>query len=412
MNETQRYDIVVWGATGFTGRLVAEYLAAGGAPEGVRWAMAGRSRHRLEALRRELAVRSPVAADVEILVADSGDRASLDALVAQTRAVIAVVGPFAQYGSELVAACAEAGVDYCDITGEVHWMRWMIDRYHDVARDTGARIVHACGFDALPSDLGCLLVQEHALATTGSPCRSVTYYMRKAKGSWSGGTAATMLATVELASQDRGVARLLADPYALNPTSSPTGADGPDQRSVRYDRDLGCWTGPFVMAAVNTRVVRRTNALLEQRYGADFRYRELTAFRGVAGLPRAVAATAGLMGMMAGFILPPGRALMRRFVLPAPGEGPSRQERDAGFFNAGVLGLLPDGRTIQASVAGQGDPGYKATATMVAQAGLCLALDDLPRRGGVLTPAACMGSTLIKRLRQAGMTFSLQGKSM
>lgn len=401
----REHDIIVWGATGFTGRLVAEYLAGEGWTDGLRWAMAGRSRQRLEALRGELERRGLDVADVELLVADSADRASLDALVARGRVVLSTVGPYAQYGSALVAACAEAGVDYCDITGEVHWMRRMIDSHHARAQESGARVVHACGFDSIPSDLSCLVVQEHALATTGRPCSSVGYYLRTMKGGWSGGTAATMLSTLELAREDRAVARVLADPYALSPGG---GEDGPDQRGVVFDRDLGCWTAPFLMAPINTRVVRRSNALLGYRYGEGFRYREAIAHCGAAGLPRALAAAAGAAGLMAGMLFPPSRALMRRFVIPAPGEGPSREVRDAGHFDATVLGLLPDGAKIRARVAARGDPGYKATAMMVAQSALCLALDaEVPRRGGVLTPA-CLGMPLVERLRRAGMTFAVE----
>jgi short subunit dehydrogenase-like uncharacterized protein len=405
MEKNEKHDIIVWGATGFTGRLVAEYLCSERCTDRVRWAMAGRSRQRLESLRRELAQRHPAAGDVDLVVADSEDRASLDAMVARSRVVLSTVGPYARYGSPLVAACVEAGVSYCDLTGEVHWMRRMIDLHYGAAQETGARIVHACGFDSIPSDLGCLMVQEHALATAGRPCQSVTFYLRSAKGGFSGGTVATMLSTFEVASADRDVARLLRDPYALNPDGRP-GPDGPDQQGVGYDRDLGCWTSPFIMASVNTRVVRRSNALLDQRYGADFRYREVTAHPGLTGLPRAVASTAGVLGMMTSIALPPTRALMRRFVLPSPGEGPSRRERDAGHFSATLLGLLPDGNRIRARVAGQGDPGYKATSIMAAQAALRLALDpDLPP-GGVLTPA-CLGMPLVDRLRRAGMTFAI-----
>lgn len=406
----QRHDIILWGATGFTGRLVAEHYASGGCPAGVRWALAGRSLDRLEGLRRELAAIDPAAAELELVLADSNDPASLQALARRARVVCSTVGPYQLHGSELVRACVEAGTSYCDLTGEVHWMRQMIERHHERARETGARIVHACGFDSIPSDLGCWLLQRHARRELGQPCRTVAFYLMAARGGFSGGTAASMLATMEAAA-DPSVARVLADPYALSPDGSAARVDGPDQRGLAHDRELGCWTGPFIMAGVNTRVVRRTAALLDADYGAGFRYREASAFCGRGGLARAAATTAGTLALMTGVMLRPTRSLLKRFVLPGPGQGPDRAAREAGYFEARLLGQTPAGERVQAAVAADGDPGYKATATMLGQSALCLALDGerLSPGGGVLTPAASMGEPLLERLRRAGMTFTVAG---
>ncbi|HHH10822.1 MAG TPA: saccharopine dehydrogenase [Sorangium sp.] len=339
--------------------------------------------------------------------------ASLDAMVKQCKVVVSTVGPFAKYGSELVAACVRHGRDYCDITGEVHWVRSMIDQHHQAAKTSGARIVHCCGFDSIPSDLGTLLLQQEGIKRYGSPFNQVNFYVIKARGGFSGGTAASMLNLFEQLERTPSLRRSLANPYVLNPKGERHGLDTRDQMGVRYDSDVPGFTAPFVMAAVNTRVVRRSNALLNYRYGHDFRYRETMCFKPSAkGLASAAAITTALVAFMAAAALPITRKQLQQRLLPAPGEGPTQQQRDKGMFEVLLIGkgTGDDGAPTQlrAKVAGNKDPGYGETCKMLAESALCLAHDrELPTDGGILTPASCMGLVLVERLRRAGITFSV-----
>jgi short subunit dehydrogenase-like uncharacterized protein len=400
---SRRFDLVLFGATGFTGRLVADYLAKHYA-SGLTWAIGGRNRAKLERVREALGI-----ADLAVVVADSSDRASLDTIAIDTRVVVSTVGPYALHGRELVAACVAAGTDYCDLTGETPFIRDMIDQHHARARATGARIVHCCGYDSIPSDLGTLMVQEHAKKAHGVRCGRVKYFAVETKGGMSGGTIASMLGLVEEASKDRRVRRILFDPYALVPDHEGPGPDGPDQRGVHYDADLGRWTGPFLMAAINTRVVRRTNALLGYAYGKDFRYSEAMSFgKGPSGWLTAMGVTAGMAGFAGVVGVPPLRSLAKR-ALPGPGEGPSKKARDGGRFTSQLVGLA-DGVHVIGTVKGRSDPGYGETSKMLSESAVCLANDPgISREGGVLTPASCMGMRLVERLRDAGMTFDVTG---
>ncbi|HEX3345588.1 MAG TPA: saccharopine dehydrogenase NADP-binding domain-containing protein, partial [Polyangiaceae bacterium] len=273
------FDVVLWGATGFTGALVAEYLVRHhGVGRELRWALGGRSKDKLEKVRAGLEAVDRRARELPLLLGDGQDRASLDRLAVDASVVCSTVGPYALHGRELVAACVEAGTDYCDLTGEPQFVRAMIDAHHARATETGARIVHCCGYDSIPSDLGTLMLQERAQQKHGAPCAEVKHLAGEARGGMSGGTAASMVALMDEASRDPGVRRLLNDPYALDPDRDEPGPDGHDQRGVRWDADLAQWTGPFLMAAINTRVVRRTNALLGYAWGRDFRYREAMSF--------------------------------------------------------------------------------------------------------------------------------------
>jgi short subunit dehydrogenase-like uncharacterized protein len=402
----REYDVVVWGATGFTGRLVAEYLAERYGDGQLRWAMGGRDHHKLEAVRAEVAQRAPAAAKVDLLVADSHDRPSLDALAAKTRVVCTTVGPYAQYGSELVAACVANGTDYCDLTGEVHWIREMLDAHHVRARDNGVRVVHCCGVDAIPSDLGTLLVQQTAQERTGAPCDRVALHVLSFSGGASGGTVASMLGVARQA-RNPEVRRILGHPYALNPADERHGPDKGEVMGLQYDRDVRAWTGPFLMASVNTRVVRRSHALLGFPWGRDFRYSErMRTGRGPGGLLKGVRLLAGLGAFGLGLTVPPARWLLQKTVLPAPGQGPSREKLDNGHFTMQLLGYQ-DGtrRTVEVRVHGSRDPGYGATAVMLGEAAVCLALQraELGTAGGVLTPATAMGMPLIERLNRTGV---------
>jgi len=405
------FDVLLWGATGFTGQLVAEYLARHhGVGRELRWALGGRSKEKLERVRASLEAIDPRARELPLVLGDGTDRASLDRLAVDASVVCSTVGPYALHGKELVAACVEAGTDYCDLTGEPQFVRAMIDAHHERAGATGARIVCCCGYDSIPSDLGTLMLQEHAQKKHGARCAEVKHFAGEAKGGISGGTAASMVSLMDEAARDPEVRRLLNDPYALDPGRGEAGPDGHDQRGVRWDADLAMWTGPFLMAAINTRVVRRSNALLGYAWGRDFRYREAMSFgKGAAGWLRAAGVSAGTaFGTAAVTVAPVRRLVAKR--LPAPGDGPSKEVRDRGFFVSRLVGTLPDGKgKLRGTVRGTSDPGYGETAKMLSESALCLARDGdaIRRQGGVLTPASCMGMRLVERLRDAGMTFDV-----
>ncbi len=410
-------DVLVWGASGFTGQLVAQFLTRSyGVGGGLTWALGGRSRDKLEKVRARLAAIDPHARDLAIVVGDSADRAGLDAIVRDARVVLTTVGPYAIHGAALVAACVDAATDYCDLTGEPQFIRDMIDRHHARARETGARIVHSCGYDSIPSDLGTLVVQNAMRERHGVRCAEVKCFAGEQKGGISGGTFASISYLIETASRDARVRRVLADPYALDPERGEPGPDGRGQLGVRWDRDIERWTGPFAMAAINARVVRRTNALLGYAYGRDFRYHEAMSLpRGPKGFFGAAAASLGTAAFFAAMTLPLVRAQVAKR-LPAPGEGPSQETRDNGFFVTRLVGLgeTKDGATSRkafVTVKGSGDPGYAATARMLSESAVCLALDGdaISGVGGVLTPAACMGTRLVERLERVGIAFGVSG---
>ena len=408
MNTTTReFDVIVWGATGFTGALVAEYLLAKyGVNDGLRWAIAGRSASKLTTLRQEL---GPKAESLPTIIADSFDEEKLNQMVASTRVVLSTVGPYAKYGSPLVAACVEHGTHYCDLAGEAQWIRQMIDRHHDAAAASGARIVHCCGFDSVPMDLGVWFLQQEAQRRYGGYCTSIAMLVKAVRGGPSGGTIASAMNMIKEARADREIARVLVDPYALNPPDEREGPDGRDQRNARYDEVAGVWTAPFVMAAINTKIVRRSHALQGYPYGRDFRYREaVMTGRGASGWAKANSMTAGLGGFMfaAGFDF--SRGLLERFVLPEPGEGPNREQRENGFYDLRQFGKLDDGTIIRGKVTGDRDPGYGSTSKMLSESAVSLAQDDLTSECGVLTPAVAMGDALLSRLQEnAGLSFEI-----
>lgn len=404
------YDVVLFGATGFTGQLVAEYLADHYTDSGLRWALAGRNATKLEAVRAQLRERSHGRCDPSILIAESHDRASLDLVANQTLVVCSTVGPYAKYGDALVAACVEAGTSYSDLTGEVQWVRRMIDQHHTAAQASGARIVHCCGFDSIPSDLGTQLLVEEALAQHGSAPDNATLYVGATRGGFSGGTVASLLNVLDEAG-DPAVRRVLGNPYSLCPEGEQRGPDRGDPNGVSFDRDESSWIGPFLMAAVNSRVVRRSNALQSYRYGREFLYREVTRLpAGPIGMMKATALAAGLGSFVVAASIKPVRKLLLPRVLPAPGEGPSKAAIEGGFFKLEIVGRFSDGKEpVRIAVKGRLDPGYGATAAMLAEAAVCLALDaaKLPAGGGVLTPASAMGPVLRERLNARGVvTFA------
>jgi short subunit dehydrogenase-like uncharacterized protein len=400
-------DVVVFGATGFVGKLLAAHLAEH-APEGVTVGLAGRSAERLEQVRSGLA---PRAADWPLLVADVQDVPSLTAMATRARVVATTVGPYARYGLPLVEACATAGTDYADLTGEVLFMRQSIDRFHETAAASGARIVHACGFDSIPSDLGVLLAAEQARTDGEGELTETVLHVVSMKGGVSGGTIDSARTQLDEAARDPQLQRIVEDPYSLSPDRAAEPDLGDERDNVLPGRDplLGRWTGPFVMAAANTRVVRRSNALSGWSYGRAFRYREVMGF-GTSPLAPVLATgmSIGLAAGMAGMAFGPTRAVLDR-LLPAPGQGPGEEARRNGHFRIEVVSRTTTGARYTTTFAAKGDPGYAATAVMQGESALCLALDRdrLPQAAGVLTPATAMGAVLAERLRAQGFEISV-----
>ena len=398
MDKKREFDVALYGATGFVGRQTVDYFAAHA--QGLRWSLAGRSAARLEAVR---AAAGPGAAQAGIQVADAQDLAALDALAASTRVVLSTAGPFALYGSELVAACVRHRTHYVDITGETPWVRELIDRHHTQAAADGTRIIPCCGFDSVPSDLGAWLVTQAMQQQFGEPCISVKACF-SLRGGVNGGTLASAFNML-----DSGQSKALADPFLLNPVGQRPRrvARHADPIAPQRDSDFNAWVGPFFMGPVNTRVVRRSAALLG--YGSDFHYQEYLRFG--AGPVAALTAAGMSFGMGAGqaaMQFGPLRALAGRFA-PAPGAGPSESSMDRGSFRCELVGHSASGQVVRGRIADQGDPGNRATTKMVCEAALALALDatDLPggaAQGGVLTPASGLGAVLARRLRAAGMT--------
>jgi short subunit dehydrogenase-like uncharacterized protein len=402
------FDVIVFGATGFTGRLVAEYLnATYGVGGVVAWAMAGRNLDKLAEVRRLIGA----ATALPLLVADASDAASLAGLVPQARVIITTVGPYQRHGRALVTACAQVGTDYVDLCGEPGWMAQMIPALDGPARASGARIVFSCGFDSIPFDLGVVFLQDEAWRRFGAPLTRVRGRVRVMRGGFSGGTMASALATIEQMRRDPALARTMVDPFALTPGFR--GPAQPDGDSAAYDEVAKSWTGPFIMAPINTKNVHRTNALRGHPWGRDFIYDERTLTgAGAKGERRArlMARTARIQNALLAFA--PTRAALRRFALPKPGQGPSLHARETGRYDVLFIGETADGRTLRASVKGDRDPGYGSTSKMIAESALCL-VNDVNRSmtaGGVWTPGAGMGMALVRRLQErAGLSFAIEG---
>ena len=387
-----KFDIVVYGATGFTGQLVAEYLTQHyKSDKTLKWAMAGRSLGKLKSVRD--AIGAP--GNIPLIVADASDAASLKAMAEQTMSVITTVGPYQLYGEELLAACVATGTDYFDLCGEPIWMRQMIDKYEAAAKESGARIVFSCGFDSVPFELGTFFVQEEAKRVFGAPAARVKGRVRDMRGTLSGGTAASAKATFDAVAKDISLIAILNDPFALTP-----GFAGPKQpkgnRSL-LEEDLQSWAAPFMMALINTRNVHRSNMLMGFPYGQDFVYDEMVLTgpgeKGEANAKRVMAANAEKTGPSA----------------PKPGEGPSKEERENGLFNLLYVAIAPDGRAVRAGVTGDRDPGYGSTSKMISECAMCMLRDVTDVAAGFWTPGAAMQHKLIKRLRDnAGLTFAVE----
>jgi short subunit dehydrogenase-like uncharacterized protein len=389
---SSKFDIVVYGATGFTGQLVAEYLVAqykGDAT--LKWAMAGRSKDKLAAVRDAIGA----SADTPLIVADASDPASLKAMVDQTKSVISTVGPYQFYGNELLAACVASGTDYFDLCGEPLWMREMIDKHEAAAKASGARVVFSCGFDSVPFELGAFFVQEEAKRVFGAPALRVKGRVRDMRGTLSGGTAASAKATFDAVAKDLSLVATLKDPFALTP-----GFKGPKQppgSKPAYEEDLQSWAAPFMMALINTRNIHRSNMLMGFPYGKEFVYDEMVLTgageKGEANAKLVMAANTEKTG--------PGA--------PKPGEGPSKEERENGLYDLLYVAIAPDGRQVRAAVKGDRDPGYGSTSKMISECAICLLRDTPDVPAGFWTPGAAMQHKLIKRLvDHAGLTFTVE----
>lgn len=403
----QTYDFVVYGATSFVGKLLVRYLfERHGADGGLRWAIAGRSQDKLERVRAELG-----ADDLPLITADANDEAALKAMCEQANAVVSTVGPYMLYGSTLVKVCAETGTDYCDLTGEVPWIRNMIGAHSEQAVQTGARIVHCCGFDSIPSDMGVWHLQREARNRFSAPATRVKMRVKTAKGTFSGGTVASMMNMAEQARSDADIRRVLSDPYALIDSDKKPSIKQPKVPSAAYEADFGRWAAPFVMGAINMPVVHRSNALQGSAYGGDFRYDEAMLMgRGWQGHAAAWMLVSGLGLFMGAAALAPTRWFLQRFVVPAPGEGPSPEDQANGFYDVRFVGETAAGETLRTKVTGDRDPGYGSTAKMLGEAVVTLATET-PRSevpGGFWTPASAFGERLLDRLTaHAGLTFEV-----
>jgi short subunit dehydrogenase-like uncharacterized protein len=384
----REFEIIVYGATGFTGRLVAEYLAANYAD--VRWAMAGRSLSKLQEVRDEIGAP----ADTPLLTANADDPAALKAMTARAQVVITTVGPYTLYGEPLLAACVETGTAYVDLCGEPNFMHDMIGKYQEAAKASGARIVFSCGFDSIPFDLGVWTVEQAAIAKFGKPAPRVKGRVRAMKGTFSGGTFASGKATAMAAAKDPAVFKALINPFALTP-----GFEGPSQPKgvlPEYDEAVGAWVAPFMMAVINTKNVHRTNFLAGHPYGADFRYDEMMVAPGLGDIGKAAAEAIAKMNPM------------NSDKGPAPGEGPGKEERETGFYDLAFIAEMESGERLTASVKGDRDPGYGSTSKMIAESALCL-IRDVHGDGGIWTPGALMAGPLKKRLEaHAGLTFAIE----
>ncbi len=389
--QERSFDVVVFGSTGFTGRLVAEYLAREYGSD-LRWAMAGRSTEKLAAVRDEIGAP----ADTPLIVADSSDPSSLKALAEQTAAVITTVGPYQLYGEPLVKACVEAGTDYVDLCGEPAWMHDIIRDYDGAAKESGARIVLSCGFDSIPFDLGVYFLQQHAISKAGGALERVKGRVRKMKGTFSGGTAASFAETMARAAKEPEVIDRLRNPFSLVPDFQ--GPKQPSGSKVIFEEDLDTWSAPFIMASINTKNVHRSNALMGHRYGENFVYDEMFA------------TGPGENGEQFAQMIANDKSMAEN--PPKPGEGPSKEERETGFYDVMFTGVSADGTRLIAGVSGDKDPGYGSTSKMIAEAAICLVknVDRGTTAGGVYTPAAAMGEALIARLEEhAGLKFAMEG---
>jgi len=404
--DSQSLDIILFGATSFVGKITTQYLFNEiGLSKGITWGIAGRSEKKLQQLKAQL---GPEAETLPIIVADCSDPASLNQMCQQTRVVLSTVGPYALYGEPLIEACVNNGNDYCDLTGEAYWIKKMLDKYESRAQQTGARIINCCGFDSIPSDLGVYFLQQVSQQQIGNACNDVKLRVKAMKGGVSGGTVASGFEMAKAAKKNPSVRRDMGNPYILCNQASPNRATQPRLLRPLFDKDFQAWSAPFIMEAINSRIVLRSNSLQCQTSSNDFTYGEaVLTGKGIKGYLRACAVTLGLGSFAIASKNRFLRYLIQQFFLPKPGQGPSQQQQLNGFFDLRIIGKN-NRQTVRVKVLGDRDPGYGCTAKMLAQSGLCMAFDISKSdvQGGFWTPATAMGETLIKRLiKSAGMSF-------
>lgn len=403
-----QYQLVVYGATSFVGQLLTRYLVQNyGVNQQLKWAIAGRSASKLNELKQNL---GSGASQLTTIIADAQDESALKAMCQQTKVVVSTVGPYALYGSSLVKVCATLGTDYCDLTGEPQWIARMIEQYESAAQASGARIVHCCGFDSIPSDLGTFYLQQQAQQRLGKTCSQVKLRVKAIRGGFSGGTVASMMELFSELSKNPSLRKVMANPYALCPPSNQQKPKQPNLQFAQYDKDAGAWSAPFVMAGINTKVVHRSNALSNYAYGTQFIYDEtMLTGKGLIAGAVAVGASVGLAGFVAAAVIPPTRRILQKIV-PQAGEGPTPKQQEQGFYDIRLIGLTNNGQRLTAKVTGDRDPGYGSTAKMLGEAAVCLATDisKNDKTGGFWTPSTALGQRLIERLEaKAGLTFSI-----
>ena len=396
-----RFDIVIWGASSFTGKLVTEYFFKKFRSNKIKWAIAGRNKEKLEIIRSEVADKK-----IPILIADSFDEQSLSLIVKETKVICSTVGPYSLYGSLLVELCVKHSTNYCDITGEVHWIRTLIDRFHEDAKMKKIKIVNSCGFDSVPSDMGVYFIQSE-LKKLNLHTKEIKMRVAGIRGGISGGTYKSLNNLLKEAYKDKDVFKVLKNPYGLNPIDKMEGDDKKDLQKIIFDEVSGSWIFPFAMAGINTKIVRRSNALSNFHYGKDFTYEEaMIAGKGLKGL---IKAAISVLPLAIVSINP--NSFVKKFIdyfMPKPGEGPGIKNREQGFYNLRFFIKLKDNSMALAKVIGDRDPGYGSTSKILAESALCLAFDDLPSNYGIVTPSYSMGDKLLKRLREnAGLSFEL-----
>ncbi|HCN17404.1 MULTISPECIES: saccharopine dehydrogenase family protein [Psychrobacter] len=413
-DKNRPYAVVLYGATSFVGKITAHYLteflsnAKDKSGANVTWAIAGRDEEKLNELQSKLASK------VDIIIANSNDEASLDDMTKQSQVIISTVGPYLKYGEPLIKSCAANGTDYVDLTGEAIFIKDMMDKYQDTAKQSGARIVNSCGFDSIPSDLGVYFTQTHAEERFGEPCDVIHMRVKAAKGGLSGGTIASMATIFEEVGEDKSRRKQVANPYLLNDDKDAPNVRQDNVSQPEYDSEHKRWLAPFVMASINTRIVHRTNQLLDYEYGRNFKYDEAMWMKdGVKGQLSSYAMSAGLFGFATAMMIKPSRELLSKHVLPKSGSGPSKEEQENGYFDIRLFGQTANNETINTKVTGDKDPGYGSTSRMLAQAALCLAQDvskdDVG--GGFRTPASAMGDKLLTRLKEhSGLSFEVVDK--
>ena len=407
-NSQQKYGIVLYGATSFVGQLVAAYLqkflTEHSADNEVSWAIAGRNQQKLEQVKEQVGNT-----ELPIIIADSDDADSLNKMAAQAQVIISTVGPYLKYGEPLIKACAENGTDYVDLTGEALFIKNMLDKYQQTAKDSGARIVNSCGFDSLPSDLGVLFTQNCAQKEHGEYCETINMRVKAAKGGLSGGTVSSMATIFEELGKDKSLRKQLANPYLLNDDDNRPNVRQENVNLPQWDAENERWVAPFIMASINTRIVHRSNQLRDYQYGRDFKYDEAMWLpAGLKGRLMSYGMTAGIAGFAASMMFKPSRDLLNEHVLPKSGDGPSKSEQENGYFDIRFFGHTNNNQEVLTKVTGDKDPGYGSTCQMLAQSALCL-LQDISKQeveGGFWTPAAAMGEALIERLQDhAGIEF-------